>query len=159
VSTLLAPIATVSTLAWVTLILTAPRLPTMLAASMYGIGSLICHQRPERSFHLAGAQLPVCARCLGIYAGAALGVIVASWSVPYARRVPGLPAVALLISALPTVVTLVVEWFGLWDPGNVLRAAAGMILGAGVAVVVVTLHYDECALRRPIASNPRRPPI
>src|SRR5262245_8646685 len=42
-----------------------------LAAVMYGIGSLVCHQRPERSVHLFGVQMPVCARCLGIYAGAA----------------------------------------------------------------------------------------
>ena len=39
---------------------------------MYGIGAFICHQLPERSFHLGGFQIPVCARCLGIYAGVAL---------------------------------------------------------------------------------------
>src|SRR5262245_11882327 len=43
---------------------------------VYGIGSGICHQLPERSFYLWGRQLPVCARCAGIYAGAALTVIV-----------------------------------------------------------------------------------
>ena len=42
------------------------------ALVIYAAGSLICHQRPERSFHLLGAQLPVCARCMGIYAGAAV---------------------------------------------------------------------------------------
>jgi uncharacterized membrane protein len=159
VSTLLAPIAAVSAFAWVALLVTAPRLPTILAAAIYGIGSLICHQRPERSFHLAGAQLPVCARCLGIYVGAALGLVVASWRVSNQRRTRRVPAVALLVVALPSIVTLLAEWSGLWNPGNIPRAVAGMILGAGVAVVVVTLHYDECALRRPIASSPRRPPI
>ena len=42
------------------------------ALVVYAAGSLICHQRPERSFHLLGAQLPVCARCMGIYVGAAV---------------------------------------------------------------------------------------
>ena len=45
------------------------------AAAVYAAGSLVCHQRPERSFHLAGAQLPVCARCLGLYVGGFVGAI------------------------------------------------------------------------------------
>jgi hypothetical protein len=39
---------------------------------IYRIGGLICHQRAERSFELFGEPLAVCARCTGIYAGAAL---------------------------------------------------------------------------------------
>jgi uncharacterized membrane protein len=152
VSRALAPIAFAFALACVALLVIAPLLPAALAAPIYGIGSLVCHQRPERSFHLAGIQLPVCGRCLGIYAGAAFGLIVPLRRVDRARR-------ALSIAALPTIITLVVEWTGLADPGNVLRAAAGAILGAGVVAVVVTLHYDECAQRRPIVSSPRRPPI
>jgi uncharacterized membrane protein len=154
VSRLLAPVATVFAIAWVTLVVTAPQLSPSVAAFVYAFGSLICHQRPERSFHLAGAQLPVCARCLGIYAGVAIGLIV------NARRILARgPAVAIVAAALPTIVTLVSEWAGLWNPGNPIRAAAGTILGAGMAAVVVTLHYDECTPRRPIASSPRQPPI
>ena len=153
-SRLLAPIAIVVVIAWVTLVVTAPQLPSSLAALIYAFGSLVCHQRPERSFHLAGAQLPVCARCLGIYAGVALGLLARS------RRILVFgPVIAIIGVALPTVATLVVEWTGLWNPGNPIRAAAGTLLGAGVAAVVVTLHYDECTLRRPIASSPPRPPI
>jgi uncharacterized membrane protein len=33
----------------------------------------LCHQRPERSLLLFGAPTAVCVRCLGIYAGAAVG--------------------------------------------------------------------------------------
>ena len=40
--------------------------------AVYGIGSLVCHQLPARSFHLWSAQMPVCARCAGIYFGAAV---------------------------------------------------------------------------------------
>lgn len=46
------------------------------AAAVYGIGSIVCHQRPERSFHLFAVQMPVCARCTGIYAGAAVAALV-----------------------------------------------------------------------------------
>src|SRR4051794_4963923 len=48
----------------------------LLSAAVYFSAGLLCHQRPERSFYLWGTQFPVCARCAGIYAGAALGVIV-----------------------------------------------------------------------------------
>src|SRR3954451_16842570 len=41
------------------------------ALAVYSAGRIICHQLPVRSFHLWGAALPVCARCTGIYAGAA----------------------------------------------------------------------------------------
>jgi hypothetical protein len=55
-----------------------------LLIAVYAIGSAICHQLPERSYHLWTAQMPVCARCAGIYVGAALAAIVSSG----ARGVP-----------------------------------------------------------------------
>jgi uncharacterized membrane protein len=145
----LAPILFLVACAWVVLLLAAPLLPAPVAASAYAIGSLICHQRPERSFHLANTQLPVCARCLGIYGGAAVGTVFALGRVSIRR-----PAAVMIVGAIPTVVTLAVEWTGVLDPGNTMRALSGIVLGATVAAVVVTLHYDECAPRRPIASRP-----
>ena len=62
-----------------------PSLPTpvyLLSFGTYLVGSLLCHQRPERSFFLWGSQMPVCARCLGIYAGAALAAI----ALPFVAR-------------------------------------------------------------------------
>src|SRR5260221_7816536 len=50
----------------------------LFAFAVYGMGSVLCHQRPERSFHLWGVQLPVCARCVGVYAGAALLALAAA---------------------------------------------------------------------------------
>ena len=42
------------------------------------VGALVCHQRAELSFALAGQMMPVCARCTGLYAsGAAAGL--AAW--------------------------------------------------------------------------------
>src|SRR4029450_12060460 len=48
----------------------------LLSFGTYLVGSLLCHQRPERSFFLWGSQMPVCARCTGIYAGAAIAALV-----------------------------------------------------------------------------------
>lgn len=42
-------------------------------AAIFAFFSKVCHQRPERSLMLFGEPVAVCIRCLGIYAGAALG--------------------------------------------------------------------------------------
>src|SRR5438128_2972039 len=44
----------------------------VLAFVVYGAGSFVCHQLPDRSFQLWAVPMPVCARCTGIYVGAAL---------------------------------------------------------------------------------------
>jgi uncharacterized membrane protein len=141
---------------WLATIVLTPLLPSAAAALVYIAGSLVCHQRPERSFHLAGAQLPVCARCAGVYAGAALGArgSLRRPALPVAR-----PRSAMLAAALPVAATLAVEWAGLADPGNWMRALSGVVAGAGVAVVVLTLHYDECARTRRNEPSPPPTPI
>jgi len=150
----------VAALAWLALLVAAPVLPTTVAAALYAIGSQICHQRPDRSFHLFGAQLAVCGRCIGIYAGAAIGslAVIAARARAILATVPS--RTLLIVGAVPTAVTLAAEWSGVWTGSNQGRAAAGVPLGFVVALVVAqgvaTLHYDGCARRRPIESN--RPP-
>jgi uncharacterized membrane protein len=151
---------TLAASAWLALLVLAPVLPTPAAAALYAVGSQICHQRPERSFHLFAAQLPVCARCLGIYAGATLGSAVVLGSRWRSRATTLSSRMLLVCGSIPTALTLVAEWSGAWRGSNTARAIAGVPLGFVVALVVAqgvaTLHYGGCAPRRPIASN--RPP-
>ena len=146
--------------AWLALLLVAPLVPAPLAAALYAVGAQICHQRPERSFHLFAAQLPVCARCLGLYAGAAVGSMVALASAVRSRIASWSLRALLVAASIPTALTLVAEWSGVWGGSNAVRAAAALPLGCAVALVVAqgaaTLHYGGCAPRRPNASN--RPP-
>jgi len=118
------------------------------ALTVYSIGRLICHQLPERSFHLWRATLPVCARCTGIYVGAAATAIAIALTAPPSRR-RGDPSaearsakvetaradarLVLLISFLPTAGTLIFEWTTGITPSNWIRALAGAPLGAAVA--------------------------
>ena len=78
----------------------------------YSIGHVICHQLPVRSFHLWGAALPVCARCTGIYAGAAATARRRAWALaePRNRRIRAAPARLLFAALVPTALTLVYEW-------------------------------------------------
>ena len=155
-------VAAVLTTGWVALLIAAPVLPGWAGAVVYGIGSLVCHQIPERSFHFAGFQLPVCARCLGIYLGAFAGAG-AMWmrANPAQSRLAIAPATArrlVLVTAIPTLLTLTLEMAGIWSPSNVTRAIAGVPLGVTITLVVVsalaTLHYDECVPPRPSVPKP-----
>ena len=143
--------------AWLASLILAPVLPVPVAGMVYALGSRICHQRPDRSFHLFAAQLPVCARCAGIYAGAALGLVLALNRAMRERLFPSSARMLLVVGALPTLMTLIAEWSGAWAGGNAVRAAAGVWLGVASALVVgraaATLHYGGCEPRRPIASN------
>jgi len=100
-----------------------------LAFAIYAVGSFICHQKPERSFHLWMTALPVCARCTGIYLGAGLAAVASGFS-QTARRVRRRADAAIVLAALPTIATLLYEWATGIVPGNWIRAAAGSPLGA-----------------------------
>ena len=91
--------------------------------------------------------MPVCARCTGIYAGAAVTAIVATvrtlrppsadtWVGPYDKRT------ALVLAGLPTILTLVYEWTTGQTPANWIRAAAGVPIGVVVAWIVCGLRPE-----------------
>jgi uncharacterized membrane protein len=110
----------------------------MFALGVYAIGRVVCHQLPARSFHLWGASLPVCARCTGLYLGAAVTAIVLGASDGLAARARGAKAagqarVVLLSACVPTAATLIFEWTTGVMPANWIRALAGVPLGAAVA--------------------------
>lgn len=111
-----------------------------LTALAYFAGSVVCHQIPERSFLTAGVPWPVCARCSGLYLGAAAGFVV--WlglRRLTARRFVGRPMLALAVVTVPTAVSWVTGVVGLWEGTNMIRfvlaAPLGLTAGAIVAAV------------------------
>lgn len=94
----------------------------------------ICHQRPERSFSTRGVRWPVCGRCSGLYLAAPIG----AWLAVGARRRHGRgPWFWLGVAAVPTVVTLALEWSG-WHAGSSTeRALAALPFGAAAAYWIV----------------------
>jgi uncharacterized membrane protein len=120
------------------------------AGVVYLVGSRVCHQRPERSFHLAGVQLPVCARCLGLYAssmaGAVVCLLVAAGRGP--ARAPLDPRLVLAVAALPTIATVALEWMHLAYPSNAVRALSAVPLGLAAGWIVVGSLWTEPASAR-----------
>jgi len=58
------------------------------------VGYAICHRIPERSFFLAGRQMPLCARCTGTFLGGILGLVV--FLILQRGRASRMPPVAVL---------------------------------------------------------------
>jgi hypothetical protein len=126
------------------------------AFGIYAAGSIVCHQVAGRSFYLWGVQMPVCARCTGIYVGGALAAIV-WYAVCGINRITGRlkadttygtavrPIVVsthvkrvLVFAAIPTAATLIFEWTAGQMPANWMRALAGFPLGAAVVWVIAS---------------------
>jgi uncharacterized membrane protein len=84
--------------------------------------------------------MPVCARCTGLYAGAAaaapLALVLASGlSSRRARRIAA-------VTALPTLLTWGIEVAGLAHPSNTVRAIAAVPLGLAAAWLVIAALAD-----------------
>jgi uncharacterized membrane protein len=145
----LAAALAIGALVWSAAVLLAPfaltshiALLNAAAASVYESARLVCHQRPERSFHLAGFQLPVCARCAGLYWSAAAGAIAAWLARPGAMSARG-SRFWLGVAALPTAITVAAEFFGLAYPSNVVRAISALPLGTAAAWIFVQSLRSE----------------
>lgn len=154
------------TLAWLLLLLLAPSAPfreaggraaTVAAAGAYLIGSVVCHQRPDRSFHPGGVQMPVCARCAGLYLGAGVGVLAAGarrrrgagpGRTPHPAGTAGFPTWprwVVVAAAAPTAMTFAAEAAG-WMPSiGELRAAAAAPLGVAVTWVASLVIRGDLA--------------
>lgn len=101
--------------------------------------ALVCHQQTERSFMLFGESVAVCARCLGIYFGAAVGLLLR-----VSRRV----AWRWLMAA---VAVNLVEWFaefaGMHGNWMGVRFALGIALGMSGAMMVASADVGKPPIR------------
>jgi uncharacterized membrane protein len=114
------------------------------------IGYAVCHRIDERSFHVGGQQLPLCARCSGMYLGAVLGL---AFQAITARRKAGMPPKSVIIPLVLFFLAFAVDGtnsylylmksvYGgrldfiptLYIPNNTLRLFTGS--GAGLAIAV-----------------------
>ena len=116
------------------------RAAMVAAALTYRTGALLCHQQPARSFHVAQTQLPVCARCMGLYGGAALGGLVGLIWIRrrVAQSVP-VPTLRLVLigAAVPTAGLFAAEHLLGALVSNLARCAGAVPLGIAVGWFVI----------------------
>ncbi|MFM8532910.1 MAG: DUF2085 domain-containing protein [Acidimicrobiia bacterium] len=117
-------------------------------AIIFAIGGVVCHQLPERSFFIGTHQLPVCARCTGLYASAVAGFV--TWCLlKLVRRGGGIEVsprsalVVLAVAAVPTVLSVAGGVSGVADGTNVGRALLAIPLGATAGAIVAAVATKD----------------
>lgn len=123
------------------------------ALTIYRVFSFVCHQIPERSFHLAGHQFAVCSRCTGLYSGFAVTALV----YPLACSLKQADAPRrrwLILAAVPLLIDFSLTYFGVWSNTHLTRFSTGALLGSvAVFYVVPGLVELSSAIVRRFARN------
>lgn len=83
-----------------------------------------CHQMPERSFFIKGYQLPICARCTGVYIGQIVALILL-----FFLRIPWYISVILIV---PMGIDWSLQYFVKIISNNVRRLITGLLCGFGL---------------------------
>jgi uncharacterized membrane protein len=119
--------------------------PAGILGKADAIGYAVCHRIKVRSFNINGRQMPMCARCTGMYIGAFIGLL---YQALIGKRKVDLPSPKILI----TFVMLALIWLvdGLnsylhlfpnaptfYEPNNTLR----LLTGSGIGIVASGLLY------------------
>ena len=126
--------------------------PPGLLGKADALGYAVCHRIDARSFHIGTRQLPLCARCSGMYLGALLGLVFLSVTVPKRAGMPskslfvvlGLLVIAFGVDGVNSYITLMRQigtpFFSslptLYEPNNTLRLLTGTGMGLVIAVVL-----------------------
>jgi uncharacterized membrane protein len=116
-----------------------------------GIGYAVCSQLSAHSFFVAGHQLPLCARCTGIYLGFLVGVggMALLGKLGGCRWPPRTVTAVLLLSiaamagdGVNSLTSSLPEAVRAYEPTNMLRLITGIAAGTSLALLEVPLLND-----------------
>jgi uncharacterized membrane protein len=118
--------------------------PAGLLGKADALGYAVCHRIDVRSFHLGERQLPLCARCTGMYLGAMLGLVFQALT---GKHRAGMPPWRVLISLGALFIAFGVDGVNsylhlfpgapaLYEPNNLLRLLTGTGMGLTIALVL-----------------------
>lgn len=119
--------------------------PPGLLGKADAIGYSVCHRIDLRSFHLSDRQLPLCARCTGMYLGAMVGLLFLGFTAPRRAELPrlrvlavfGLMTLAFGIDGVNSYFHLFPGFTGIYEPQNWLR----LFTGSGMGLVIAAVLY------------------
>jgi uncharacterized membrane protein len=108
-------------------------------------GYAVCHRITERSFTIAGRQLPLCARCTGMYLGVALSFLVLGLAGRFRwAQLPPFKVLAVLVGFIALMgidgINSYSHFFPdlphVYEPQNWLRLVTGMGTGLAMGVFI-----------------------
>ena len=127
--------------------------PPGFLGKLDAIAYAVCHRIAERSFHIGSIQLPLCARCTGMYLGAVTGLVfqsinggkrskVPSWSIiavllvfAVAFGIDGVNSYLYLLKQIrPGILTNIPN---IYIPNNTLR----LLTGSGMGLVIAAMLF------------------
>lgn len=127
--------------------------PPGFLGKLDGIGYAVCHRIPERSFHIEGRPMPLCARCSGMYLGAMAALVYQSLFHPRSQKFPRWPvavflalfAAAFAVDGANSYLYLIksvsdgplAQLPNLYLPNNTLR----LLTGSGMGISLAALLY------------------
>ena len=92
---------------------------------------LMCHGIPHRCLTIFGTPMPICARCVAIYAGFIAGIALFPLAKRLAKRMEErVMRIVLAVSAAPIFLDGITQAMGLRESTNPLRLATGLTVGA-----------------------------
>jgi len=124
------------------------------------IGSLVCHQRTEKTLIVGGRFLPVCTRCTGAYLGILIGYFILFFRKKKAKGPPNLWGT--LVLSMPMIIDTVTQTLGIRESTNSLRLITGLFFG--VALLPFLIYMLQLVPRMqhfPLLSviSPKKPQI
>ena len=106
------------------------------ASTIYKAFSFVCHQIPERSFHIAGYKFAVCSRCTGLYSGFAIAALI--YPLVRSLRQTRTPSIVwLFLAAAPLAVDFSLGYFSIWQNNHLSRFFTGALLGAAAVFYIM----------------------
>jgi uncharacterized membrane protein len=96
---------------------------------------LMCHGIPSRCLDLFGVPMPICARCVGIYAGLLAGLI-AFWLLPIATE--RVMRTIAFIAVTPLAIDGLTQLARLRESTNPLRLATGIAAGLAFGMWILS---------------------
>jgi len=113
------------------------------------IGSLVCHQLPDRTLWIGGYYLPVCARDTGAYVGFLVGYSLLPMRRKHSAGPPSLLIILMMLA--PMVFDAGTQWIGLRTSTNEVRLFTGLLFGIGLApFLVYVLSLIPASRRVPV---------
>ncbi len=144
------------------ILLGLPLLEAPIVAGARGVGFAVCHQIPDRSFFVDGEQLPLCARCTGIYLGFLVGLVgmallgklgAALWPPRALAITLMLLMLAMVGDGFNSLVGSLPEPFQAYRPTNLLRLTTGISAGTSLALLLIPLVNDALWARRDMSES------
>lgn len=132
---------------------------------MSALGFAVCHQISSHSFFIAGHQLPLCARCSGIYLGA---LATLAMLLMLRRRASRLPASHMIVLLAVFFAAMVLDGLnstlqsfnsGIWESTNFIRLLTGALSGIAVAFIFypmfnLSVWHRQVAKRERVLDSP-----